>query len=127
MTLQPRVLFFLKDTNLLAMGLAYYHPCIGPRAREQMPALYWPRLQTLRHSQQERGQRIFPLAFQAPFHLRRPLGKADWALPRLRTKGLEFFDWVQHLMRYHDGRFAQHNRLRHAVFNTWLRKLSNAH
>ena len=35
-----------------------------------------------------------------------PYGDADWALPRDRAKDLKFFDWVQHLMRYYDGRFA---------------------
>jgi hypothetical protein len=53
-----------------------------------MPAFDWPRLQTLRHSQQGRGQRIFSLAFPTLF----PLGLADWALPRLRTTGLKFLE-----------------------------------
>jgi ATP-dependent DNA helicase PIF1 len=87
-----------------------------------MPALDWPRLQTLRYSQQGRGQRIFSLAFPTLF----PLGEADWALPRLHAKGLKFFNWIQHLLRYHDGRFAQHDRFRYAVFNIWLRELSSA-
>lgn len=87
-----------------------------------MPALDWPRLQTLRFSQQGRGQRIFSLAFPTLF----PRGDAEWALPRLRSNGLKFFDWVQHLFRYHDGRFAQHDRFRYAVFNTWMRELSSA-
>jgi hypothetical protein len=53
-----------------------------------MPAFDWPRLQTLRYSQQRRGQRIFSLAFPTLF----PLGLADWALPRLRTTGLKFLE-----------------------------------
>lgn len=87
-----------------------------------MPALDWPQLQSLRYSQQGRGQRVFSLAFPTLF----PFGEADWALPRLRSKKLKFYDWVQHLMRYHDGRFACHDRFRYAVFNIWLRELSSA-
>lgn len=45
-------------------------------------------------------------------------------MPRPRSK-LKFFDWVQHLMRYRDGRFAQHERFRYAVFNLWIREQSS--
>lgn len=87
-----------------------------------MPALDWPRLQALRYSQQGRSQRVFSLAFPTLF----PNGLADWALPRIRSKPLKFFDWVQHLIRYHDGRFAKHPRFRYSAMNIWLRDLSSA-
>lgn len=87
-----------------------------------MAALEWPRLQALRYSQQGRSQRVFSLAFPTLF----PRGLADWALPRVRSKSLKFFDWGQHLLRFHDGRFARHSRFRYSVHNIWLRDLSSA-
>jgi hypothetical protein len=105
-----------RDRNFLTK------PGLDPGARERIPAIDWPRLQTLRYFQQGRGQRIFSLAFLTLF----PRGEADWLRPRLRSKGLKFYDWIQHLMRYQDGRFAQHDRFRFAVFNIWMRELSSA-
>lgn len=80
----------------------------------------WPRLQTLRYSQQNRSRRILSVAFPTLF----PLGPADWALPHVRSKPLSFYDWVMHLMRYHDGRFAQHGRFGYAEFDLWMRDIT---
>jgi hypothetical protein len=95
---------------------------MNPRVRQDMPVMDWPQLRTYRYSQQDQGQRIFSLAFPTLF-LR---GAADWSIPRLRSKNLTFYDWIQHLMRYHDGRFAQHDRFRYAVFNLWIREQSSS-
>jgi hypothetical protein len=95
---------------------------MNPRARQDMPEMDWPQLRTYRYSQQDTGVRIFSLAFPTLF----PTGLADYSLPRLRSKGLTFLDWIQHLLRYHDGRFAQHDRFRYAAFNLWIRELSSA-
>lgn len=95
---------------------------LGIRHEENaIPAFDWPRLQTFRFSQQGRGQRIFSLAFPALF----PFGLADWSLPRQRSKELTFYDWIIHLLRFHDGRFARHDRFRYAAFNLWMRELSS--
>lgn len=86
-----------------------------------IPALDWPQLRTFRFSQQDTGQRIFSLAFPSLF----PYGHADWTLPRQRASQLTFHDWIVHLLRYHDGRFATHDRFRYAAFNLWMRELSS--
>jgi Helitron helicase-like domain at N-terminus/Domain of unknown function (DUF6570)/PIF1-like helicase/DNA helicase Pif1, 2B domain len=48
-----------------------------------------------------------------------PRGEADFNLPRERS--VDFGDWVQHAMRWHDGRFARHPTFRFVAFNMLMR------
>lgn len=52
-----------------------------------------------------------------------PRGEADSLNPRLRS--VSFHDYIQHLLKFHDGRFARHPRWRYVVFNTLMRKQSS--
>ena len=58
---------------------------------------------------------LFTKAFPALF----PMGKADFSLPR--EKSLALYEWVKHLMRYHDSRFARHPRFRFFALNLIFR------
>ena len=58
---------------------------------------------------------LFTMAFPSLF----PCGKADYASPR-RAK-LELYEWVKHLMRYRDARFAIHPRFRFFALNLIFR------
>ena len=42
-------------------------------------------------------------------------GTGDWVEPRQRS--LEYKDFIQRLMKFHDGRFAQHPRFPYVAFN----------
>jgi hypothetical protein len=84
--------------------------------------LAWPQLRTYRFSQQATNSRIFSLAFPTLF----PRGLADWALVRIRARQLSFHDWIVHLLKYDDSRFARHERFRYAAFNLWYREISSS-
>ena len=58
---------------------------------------------------------LFTKAFPALF----PTGTADFSLAR--TKSLALHEWVKHLMRYHDARFARHPRFRFFALNLIFR------
>ena len=48
-----------------------------------------------------------------------PTGAGDFRSPRVRSVTLA--DYLKHLMRYKDGRFAQHPRFRYFALNTLMR------
>lgn len=52
-----------------------------------------------------------------------PRGHADFVHPRLRS--VSYQDYITHLMKFHDGRFARHPRWWYVVFNTLMRKQAN--
>ena len=58
---------------------------------------------------------LFTKAFPVLF----PLGRADFSLPR--RKSLALYEWVKHLMRYRDPRFARHPRFRFFALNLIFR------
>lgn len=58
---------------------------------------------------------IFPTLF--------PRGEGEFHLPR--ENPLSFEDWIRHLLRYKDGRFATHSRFRYVVFNMLMRQRSS--
>jgi hypothetical protein len=62
-----------------------------------------------------RAQLLYSMAYPTLF----PHGKADFSLPRRRTVTLQ--QWVEHLIRYKDGRFARHPRFRYMAFNQVMR------
>ena len=58
---------------------------------------------------------LFTKAFPALF----PFGKADFSLPREKT--IQLHEWVRHLLRYQDSRFARHPRFRFFALNLIFR------
>jgi ATP-dependent DNA helicase PIF1 len=67
-------------------------------------------------SEYDRSRRLLSLAFPTLF----PTGAADFVVPRGRE--VSYSDYIDHLMRYRDGRFARHERFRYVVFNTNMRR-----
>ncbi|KAG7403961.1 hypothetical protein Forpi1262_v018642 [Fusarium oxysporum f. sp. raphani] len=53
-----------------------------------------------------------------------PRGQADFVEPRLRP--IKYADYIQHALRWHDGRFARHPTFRFVVFNTLMRAQARA-
>ena len=58
---------------------------------------------------------LFTMAFPTLF----PVGKAEYFSPR--RSHLELFEWVKHLLRYQDDRFATHPRFRFFTLNLIFR------
>ena len=58
---------------------------------------------------------LFTMAFPSLF----PFGLADYSTPRCSK--LELYEWVKHLMRYRDSRFATHPRFRFFALNLIFR------
>ncbi|EXU94892.1 PIF1-like helicase [Metarhizium robertsii] len=67
-----------------------------------------------------RSQALLSLAFPCLF----PDGRADFVEPRLRS--IDYKDYVEHAMRWHDGRFARHPTFRFVAFNTLMRSQARA-
>jgi hypothetical protein len=65
-------------------------------------------------------QALLSLAFPTLF----PRGQADFVEPRLRP--IKYADYIQHALRWHDGRFARHPTFRFVVFNTLMRAQARA-
>ena len=70
-------------------------------------------------SEFNREQALLSRAFPTLY----PYGKAEWISPRCRT--VAYKAYIEHLIKYRDGRFAQHPRFRYVVFNTMMRQQSN--
>ncbi|KJZ74108.1 hypothetical protein HIM_06354 [Hirsutella minnesotensis 3608] len=66
------------------------------------------------------SQALLSLAFPTLF----PRGQADFIEPRLRP--IKYADYIQHALRWHDGRFARHPTFRFVVFNTLMRVQARA-
>jgi hypothetical protein len=62
-----------------------------------------------------RSQALLSLAFPTLF----PYGEAEFVGSRVRS--VKFAEYIEHLIKYHDGRFARHPRFRYVVFNTYMR------
>ncbi|EED21753.1 hypothetical protein TSTA_089920 [Talaromyces stipitatus ATCC 10500] len=67
-----------------------------------------------------RTQPLLSWAFPTLF----PRGEAEFTTPRQRT--VSFEDYIKHLMKFRDGRFARHPRFRYVVFNTLMRQCDGA-
>ncbi|KAK8912669.1 hypothetical protein VCV18_012348 [Metarhizium anisopliae] len=67
-----------------------------------------------------RSHALLSLAFPCLF----PDGRADFVEPRLRS--IEYKDYIEHAMRWHDGRFARHPTFRFVAFNTLMRSQARA-
>ncbi|KAJ6436452.1 ATP-dependent DNA helicase PIF1 [Purpureocillium lavendulum] len=81
------------------------------------------RLPTIRHTpinEFSRSHALLSLAFPCLFRD----GRADFVEPRLRS--IEYKDYIEHAMRWHDGRFARHPTFRFVAFNTLMRSQARA-
>ena len=58
---------------------------------------------------------VFRMAFPSLF----PNGLGDFNLPR--SDNITMKDWIRHLLRYKDERFARHPRFRYMAYNTSMR------
>ncbi|KJZ68728.1 hypothetical protein HIM_11880 [Hirsutella minnesotensis 3608] len=67
-----------------------------------------------------RSHALLSLAFPCLF----PDGRADFVEPRLRS--IEYKEYMEHAMRWHDGRFARHPTFRFVAFNTLMRSQARA-
>ncbi|KAF6528008.1 hypothetical protein HZS61_008310 [Fusarium oxysporum f. sp. conglutinans] len=67
-----------------------------------------------------RSQALLSMAFPTLF----PRGQAEFVEPRLRP--IKYSDYIQHALRWHDGRFARHPTFRFVVFNTLMRAQARA-
>ncbi|KAJ3459135.1 hypothetical protein MRS44_015208 [Fusarium solani] len=83
-------------------------PCL------EMPAVWSTPLNQFNRSQ--------PPAPPAPPTLF-PRGEADFVEPRQR--GVQYAEYTETLMKYHDGRFARHPRFPYVPFNTLMRQQIN--
>jgi hypothetical protein len=91
----------------------------GPQRRAQHEL----RLPNIRHTpinEFNRSHALLSLAFPCLF----PDGRADFVEPRLRS--IEYKDYIEHAMRWHDGRFARHPTFRFVAFNTLMRSQARA-
>lgn len=61
-------------------------------------------------------RKVFPTLF--------PYGKADFNNPR--DDDMDFGQWIKHLLRFKDGRFAQHKRFPYVAYNMMLRQRAEA-
>jgi Helitron helicase-like domain at N-terminus len=75
-----------------------------------------PSFRTTPISKFNRTQPLLSWAFPTLF----PRRDAEYTLPRPRS--VSYGDYVDHLLKYHDGRFARHPRFRFVVFNTMMRR-----
>ena len=64
---------------------------------------------------------VFPMAFPGLF----PYGRGDFY--KRRGEVISLGDWIRHLLKYKDGRFARHSRFCYYAFNHLLRAQSKQH
>ena len=57
---------------------------------------------------------VFQMAFPSLF----PCGLGDFFNPH--THEIMFKDWISHVLRYKDGRFAHHPHFHYVAFNMWM-------
>jgi ATP-dependent DNA helicase PIF1 len=101
----------LEQLRSQVMGNSQRHPEQVPlRANLEMPAIRRTPL-----SEFNRSQAMLSLAFPSIF----PNGEAEFVSPRQRT--IDFSQYLEHAMKWHDGRFARHPRFRFVVFNKLMR------
>ncbi|EXU95902.1 AAA ATPase, helitron and PIF1-like helicase domain protein [Metarhizium robertsii] len=91
----------------------------GPQGQAQHE-LRFPNIRHAPINEFNRSHALLSLAFPCLF----PDGRADFVEPRLRS--IEYKDYIEHAMRWHDGRFARHPTFRFVAFNTLMRSQARA-
>lgn len=89
-----------------------------PRQRNDMPSI--PEVRSTPLDEFSDTQRLWAMAFPTLF----PWGAADFKSRRTHTVQLK--QWGQHLLKWHDGRFARHPRFRYMLFDMLNRQRSSA-
>jgi hypothetical protein len=111
-----------QEQNLFVPGVApgpseLDAVCIGMRDRSLNGSIGcpipWPAMGLPLSEYSTEG--LFSMAFPTLF----PIGDADFTLPC--RKKLDLHEWVKHLMRYRDSRFATHPRFRFFALNLIFR------
>ena len=77
--------------------------------------LQLPSIQLTPLNEFNRSQPLFSWAFPTLF----PYGQGDFVHERLRSVSIH--DYIEHAMRWHDGRFAKHPLFRFVAFNFMMR------
>jgi ATP-dependent DNA helicase PIF1 len=96
------------------LPLHHYHP--GEAHQLPMPSI---RLTPLNEFNQT--QPLLSLACPTIF----PRGLADFVTPRQR--GISYQDYLEHAMKWNDGRFARHHTFRYIALNTLMRQQAFGH
>ncbi|PWI63922.1 hypothetical protein PCL_03007 [Purpureocillium lilacinum] len=112
-----------EDTEMEAL----HSHVLGEERDEPLPArpatqhqLEMPDIRRTPINEFNQSQPLLSLAFPTLF----PCGQADFIEPRLRP--IKYADYIQHALRWHDGRFARHSTFRFVVFNTLMRAQARA-
>ena len=95
------------------------HLAQNPEQVPLRPYLEMPAIRSTPISEFNRSQPLLSLAFPTLY----PNGEADFITPRQRT--IKYNEYIEHAMKWHDGRFARHPRFRYVVFNTLMRQQVN--
>ncbi|OAQ57415.2 ATP-dependent DNA helicase PIF1 [Pochonia chlamydosporia 170] len=115
-----------KDTELDALrsilaGEPEAEPRLSTSFQEQVQhELQLPNIRRTPINEFNRSHALLSLAFPCLF----PDGRADFVEPRLRS--IDYKDYIEHAMRWHDGRFARHPTFRFVAFNTLMRSQARA-
>ncbi|KAF5127214.1 ATP-dependent DNA helicase pif1 [Metarhizium anisopliae] len=114
-----------KDTELDALrsilaGEPEVNPGLATVDAQTRPELQLPNIRRTPINEFNRSHALLSLAFPCLF----PDGRADFVEPRLRS--IDYKDYVEHAMRWHDGRFARHPTFRFVAFNTMMRSQARA-
>ena len=81
-----------------------------------VPHLTQPGFRSTPLQEFNRSQPLLSLAFPTLF----PHGEAEFVNARVRR--VDYSMYIEHLMKFHDSRFARHPRFRYVVFNTLMRQ-----
>ncbi|KAF5578398.1 ATP-dependent DNA helicase PIF1 [Fusarium pseudoanthophilum] len=83
------------------------------------PQLEMPHIRNTPLNEFNRSQALLSLAFPTLY----PTGEGDFVEPRQRS--VTYSDYIERLMKFHDGRFAKHPRFPYVAFNTLMRQQVN--
>lgn len=95
------------------------HQHFSREVAERIQCIRIPPITTQLISETQRSC-IISLGFPTIF----PRAQAEFNLPRERS--ITYLEWVRHLMKYRDGRFARRHRLHCYLFNTLIRRQSQS-
>jgi hypothetical protein len=91
------------------------------RSQDLAHQLQLPSIQLTPLNEFNRSQPLFSWAFPTLF----PYGQGDFIHERLRSVNLH--DYIEHAMRWQDGRFAKHPLFRFVAFNFMMRSQVQSH
>jgi hypothetical protein len=87
-------------------------PPVEEQAQHQLEI---PSIRSTPLNEFNRSQALLSLAFPTLY----PEGRAEFVKNRLRP--IKYAEYIEHALRWHDGRFARHPSFRFVVFNTLMR------